>query len=371
MADAVVGLLTLPDTTPADEQLLARLRSVQGVARYDIGDVDGARALLREGVAALEPGSPSPGRARLLASLGWTYWRGGPVEEAAPWLERAVQEAEASADAGTLPLVSMIEEGLSRARRAAADNTITWLAGNQAEYMVELGRLDAALAYLDEAIAAAAAGGTPLRAHMYLHQANLYRLRGDIAAADRVLSEVEELSFEVEPQLAAELMLGRAWARWPDDPSSALEALALAASDPDLWDLQRVLVAHELARMALRLDDRKTLERAIELHREARPAEGPRQRQAEWRWLDGLADDTASLTVEAAAAELEDLGHKLKAADAWADAAIMAARSERASAALERAVALIEEIGLHPLLGPLPETRWLEKLDASEVASDG
>jgi class 3 adenylate cyclase/tetratricopeptide (TPR) repeat protein len=427
MADAVVGLLTLSDPTPADRQLLASLRSVQGTARYETGDVDGARALLREGIAALEPGSPSPGRAQLLASLGWTYWRAGPVEEATPWLERAIQEAEASADAETLrwakhdlgiaygslgrfddavrlleesyrlaqvaedrnlllrcyinlpsirslrgddlpPLVSMIEEGLSRARRAAADNTIAWLACNQAEHMVELGRLDAALAYLDEAVAASTAA--PLRAHMYLQRANVHRLRGDIAAADRVLSEAEELSADVEPQVAAELMLGRAWARWPDDPRSALEALALAASDPDVWDDQRVLVAHELARMALRLDDLRALQHALELHQEARPAEGPRLRHAEWRWLDGLADDTAGLTAEAAAAELEGLGFKLKAADAWADAALMAARSERASAAPERAIALIEEIGLHPLLGPLPETRWLEKLDASEAASD-
>ncbi len=426
MANATAGLLALPDPTPADEQLLASLRSVQGVARYETGDVDGARALLREGITALEPGPPSPGRAKLLAFLGWTYWRAGPVEQATPWLERAVHEAEASAGAETLrwakhdlgvsyaflgrldeaielleesfrlaqaaddrnlllrcyinlpatrsnrgddlrPLVALTEEGLNRARRAAADNTVAWLAGNQAEYVVELGRLDAASNYLDEAIAASTAA--PLLAHMYLHQANVHRLRGDIAAADRALGESEASSAEVEPQIAAEWLLARAWARWPDDPRGALETLARAANDTDVWALQRVFVAHELARMALRLDDREALERAVDLHQDARPADGPRRRHAEWRWLDGLADDTAGQAVETAAAELEDLGLKLKAADAWADAALLAARSRRVSDARDRAMALIDEIGLHPLLGPLPETRWLEPLDADEADS--
>jgi tetratricopeptide (TPR) repeat protein len=426
MASAVAGMLTLADPRPADEQLVASLRSVQGVARYETGDVDGARALLREGISALEPGPPSPGRAELLAFLGWTYWRAGPVEEATPWLERAVHEAGVGADAETLrwakhdlgishaflgrldeaielleesfrlaqaandrnlllrcyinlpatrsnrgddlrPLVSLTEEGLNRARRAAADNTVAWLAGNQAEYVAELGRLDAASAYLDEAVAASTAA--PLLAHMHLHQANVYRMQGDIAAADRVLGEAEASMADVEPQYAAESTLARAWARWPDDPRGAIEALALVASDADVWALQRVAVAHELARMALRLNDRATLEQAIESHRDARPAGGPPRRLAEWRWIDGLVDGTAGLTVETAAVELEGLGIALKAADAWADAALLAARAGRASDAPERAVALIEEMGLRPLLGPVPETRWQEPVDAEEVAT--
>ena len=128
--------------------------------------------------------------------------------------------------------------GSNRARRAAADNTVAWLAGNQAEYVVELGRLDAASAYLDEAVAASIAA--PLLAHMHLHQAYVYRMRGDTAAADRVLSEAEASMADVEPQIAAELALARAWARWADDPRAALEALALAVSDPDVWAPQRV-----------------------------------------------------------------------------------------------------------------------------------
>ena len=426
MAGAVAGMLTLADPGPADEQLVASLRSVQGEARYETGDVDGARALLQEGISALEPGPPSPGRAKLLAFLGWTYWRAGPVEEATPWLERAVHEAEVGADAETLrwakhdlgisyaflgrldeaielleesfrlaraaddrnlllrcyinvpatrsnrgddlrPLVSITEEGLNRARRAAADNTVAWLAGNQAEFVAELGRLDAASAYLDEAVAASTAA--PLLAHMHLHQANAYRMQGDIAAADRVLGEAESSLADVEPQIAAELTLARAWARWPDDPRGAIEALALAVSDQDLWAPQRVFVAHELARMALRLDDRKTLDEAVKSHRDARPVGGPPRRLAEWRWVDGLADDTAGLAVETAAVELESLGVTLKAADAWADAALLAARTGRVSDALERAVALIEAMGFHPLLGPVPETRWLEPVDAADAAT--
>lgn len=233
--------------------------------------------------------------------------------------------------------------------------------------MAELGRLDAASTYLDEAVAASTA--PPLLAHMHLHQANVYRMQGDTAAADRVLGEAEARMADVEPQIAAELTLARAWARWPDDPRGAIKALALAASDLDVWAPQRVAIAHELARMALRLDDRTTLEQAIESHQSARPAGGPARRVAEWRWVDGLADGTGGLAVETAAVELESLGLSFRAADAWADAALLAARAGRGSDALERAVALIEEMGLHPLLGPVPERRWLEPVDAEEAAT--
>lgn len=74
---------------------------------------------------------------------------------------------------------------------------------------------------------------------------------------------------------------------------------------------------------------------------------------------DSLASDPDGNDVEAAATDLEAAGYRLTAAYAYADAAILAARAGRASDAEQRAMALAAEIGLHPPLGPLPETRWL------------
>ena len=428
MAEAVGGLLTLTDPTPADAQLSARLRSYLARARYDTGDADSARVVLREGLEALGDDPPSPGRARLLASMGWTYWRSGPVEEASLWLERAVTEAEGSADAETLrwakhdlgvtrgamglrddgvalleesyrlaqsaddlnlllrcyvnipavrsnhgddlrPLAAMVDEGLQRARRATAYGIVGFLACNQSEFMAELGRFDAAVVYSDEAIAASPETAARDRAHRHRQRAFAQRLHGEVAAAERDLAEARRLSADTEPQSAAEEVLARAWSQWPEDPGGALEVVAAAVVDPEIWGIQRVLIAHELARMALRLDDQGTLQLALEQHRAARTAESSRLRQAEARWLEGLADGSAGLTVEAVAAQLEELGFKLKAANAWADAALITTRSGRASKAPAQAAALIEEMDLHPLLGPLPETRWLEPIDAEGTAA--
>ena len=72
-------------------------------------------------------------------------------------------------------------------------------------------------------------------------------------------------------------------------------------------------------------------------------------------WIDGLAaSDPAA--IEAAAAVFEEEGYRISCADAWADAAIIAARAGLASSAQRRAVELYREMGVHPLLGDLPET---------------
>ena len=74
--------------------------------------------------------------------------------------------------------------------------------------------------------------------------------------------------------------------------------------------------------------------------------------------------------VAAAAATLEDLGLKAQASDAWADAALLAARAGVDSEAGARAAKLIDDMGIRPWLGPLPETCWLVPAeDASEASA--
>jgi hypothetical protein len=84
------------------------------------------------------------------------------------------------------------------------------------------------------------------------------------------------------------------------------------------------------------------------------------------RWIEGLvierdgpAFDTGVEAVEAAARALEAAGYLGLAVEVYADADIISARAGRASASRQRALEVCAEIGYQPVLGPLPETRWL------------
>ena len=427
LSAAIDGLLALDDLGDEDDQLLARLRNDRALALYDLADVDGARELARSGIAALEPGPPSAGRALLLNRLGWTYWRAGPVEESVPLLERAIEEAQATSSSEILrwathdlgiafgflerydesisvlaesyrqaqesndrplllrcyinlpavrqtrgdaigPLVEMVDEGLRLARRAAASHTIVWLAGNQAEFMADLGRLDEALAYLDEALLHAQVVSSAHGAGKLSVRARIQRLRGDVDAAARDLEEVARLGSSSEPQVAHEYPMSLAYQRWADDPREAMESLVAWDSEGLASSNNRNILAIEIARMALRLDDDAVLARAAQSDRDARPVRSAPIFEAKAMWIDGLAARDCS-SVEGAASMFEQLGLRLYAADAWADAAILAARAGVASEAEHHATRLCQSMGMHPLLGPLPETRWLHPDESTEVAS--
>lgn len=239
LAAAIDGLLALPHRDADDGQQVARLRSYLGSALCDQGDVNGARAELTAAIADREPGPPTPGRAQLLNTLGWTYWRAGPVAEAVPLLERAIAEAEAIGHARTLrwathdlavacaflgrddEAVALLEErhrlareagdrsllyrcyinlpavragrgddpeevaalaleGLGQARRAAASSAMAWIAGHLGDLMREMGRLEEALAFRDEAIIAALASGQAgITARELYSRSLIHRLRGE------------------------------------------------------------------------------------------------------------------------------------------------------------------------------------------------
>ena len=414
---AMADLLSVPDRTPEDEQLVARLREVRVRVKFDLGEVDAARRIAREGIAELEPGPPTAGRAGLLVRLGWTYWRGGPVEDAVPILERAIEEARASGSAEMLRLAThdlgvalafldrpdeamalledsyaqaressdrallmrcyinipairlsrgdppgppsaMTEEGLTLARRSAASLAIIWLAGNQSEFMRDMGRLDEAIAYVDEAIVEARRLSSRALGTKLSLRARTHRLRGDFDAAARDLDEVIRLGPGREPQVAGEYPMSLAHARWPDDPRGAMDALAAWMSDdPGLPFVSEA--ALEVARMALRLGDRATLAQAETIYGLSSTDYPAPIFINKVRWVEAVAGRTDHLAVEAAAAAFEELGYPVLAADAWADAAIMAARAGVASEAEGRARSLCESMGMHPLLGPLPEARWI------------
>ena len=117
-------------------------------------------------------------------------------------------------------------------------------------------------------------------------------------------------------------------------------------------------VAHLVARMALRLHDQALLERAVSFHQRVRRPGGLALKAIAGS-VDGLLSGDAGMTVEVAAARLEDLQYIRRSLDAWTDAALLAARAGRRSRSYERAVAITQRTGMHPLLGLLPEARWI------------
>ena len=417
LAPAIAELEELDDRTADDDQLLAQLRDHRSNALYDAGDVEGARRLARDGIAALEPGPPTSGRALLLGRLGWTYWRAGPIEDSLPLLERALAEARASGspdierwvmhdlgvansfldrvdravdlleesyrlarEAGdrallmrcyinlpavrqrrgdpTAPLAEMIDEGLGLARRSAASNTVAWLACNQGAFLTEAGRFDEALAYQDEGIAQlrilnAVRLSTQLRLRAWLHW-----LRGDEQAARSDVEEAERAQSETEPQTAEAAPVSRAWLAWATDPRGAMTGLhAWMTANPTLLGSPSG-VAQELARMAMRLGDKAVVMHAVAVYRERHPTIDAPIYAARARWMEALvAGDHRPL--EGVALVFEEAGYPIYAVDALADAAILAARAGIPSDAEQRALGLCRDMGMHPVLGSLPETRWL------------
>jgi len=418
LRDAIDGVLALADRSTDDGQLLARLRNHRAHALYDLTRVEEARELVRLGIAELEPGPPTAGRALLLNRLGWIYWRAGPVEDAVPILERAVAEAEAAADLTILrwaahdlgialaflgrndeamplledsyrraletkdralqmrcyinlpavrssrgdppgPLAEMGEEGLRLARRSAASNTVAWLAGNQAGFMMDAGRLTEALLYLDESIEHGRVLGDAHTGTKLYVRAHLKCLLGDIDGAAQDVQEARAMPADLEPQSAHEWPLTEAYLRWPLDPQGAMASLSDWSAGEQFGPAVRAVVGLDLARMATRMGDAAVLAAAVNLDRENRVTPMTAVKQARAQWIDGLADDDRA-AIERAAVTFEEFGYRLDAADAWADAALLAGRAGTDSAAHRRALESCAEIGLHPLLGPLPETRWVE-----------
>lgn len=416
---AIDGLVALDRQTQSDIDLLARLADDLGMAVYDQGDVERSRQLLREAIAELEPGAPSPGRAALLGRLGWTYWRAGPADEAVPILRRAIAEAKATGSSRTLawamhdlgvalsftrsydaaiealeeslrqaratgdqrllfrcyinlPAVRsshgedpmtvrpMVEEGLQLARRSAGSRTIVFLAGNLAEGHMLAGEFGTAARYLDEAVAHARVAVRDRLANALCTRATCHRLMGEREAAERTLAEVARIGPDTEPQGAFTYPLAKAVARWAADPSGAMAELkAWAAGNPDAPD-QADAVAVALARMAFRLGDVETLAGAIEFHqRLIVDTVGPVY-EARSRWLAALRGSAELAAVAEVATTLEDAGRRAEAADVWADTALLAARAGIASEAGGRALELCESMSMHPLLGPLPERRWVK-----------
>lgn len=420
--EALELLLAQGDRSADDEQLIGRLRAWLGTELFFDDRLEEARAVLREGIAGFEPGPPSPARAGLVARLGWTYWRAGPIDDAPAILRRAIDEARAcGADrverwalhdlgvamsmlgrvAESLPLIEesrrlaieagdrlllsrcainlpavmdgngepsertvpILLEGIERARRSVNRDAVSWIAANLADVLEADGRLAEAMAYRDEAIAAAEAlGDRQDLASRTIGRGWTMFLRGEREAAIRQVEAGLAIGAVTEPQAEIYPVIWDAWVRWPAHAREVVRALDDAVARRTTASFGIFIGGLWLARLALRIGDEAVLRRGIDaVMRGAEGCSGP-IRAADRRWLAGLglAPAEGAEAVAGAARDLAALSRLLPAADAFADAALLAAGAGLdATPFASEAERLYAACGAVPVLGPLPETEWL------------
>ncbi len=409
-----LGEASSPRTTE-NEQLLARVRTSLGFYLYAAGEVESARVLLRAGIAALEPGPPTPGRAGLRARLGWTYWRAGPLEEAPPILRVAIDEARAcgahDVERGALhdlgvamgmlgdaqEAVALVEEslelaraandrfllsrcfinvpaimsangetnervlelsreGLERARRSMDHATVSWIARNTGDYLAIEGRLNEAEAFYEEGLVASRAVGEVARLSSGL--AFLRLAMGDREGALADLEESRRISTSSEPQEALYATLVDAVLLWIEEPASACRSISDALQRTDVAPVSMIDCALIAARMALRLGDAAGVGSAVDVLLDVSARCSGPVRLLQRRWMDALRGDpaTGAAALRAVAAEFEAIGCRLPAADCHDDAAVLAERAGLDPAPeIADARRLYAACGAVPLLAPLPE----------------
>jgi class 3 adenylate cyclase/tetratricopeptide (TPR) repeat protein len=429
ITEEAVELLRRDRSDGADRLLLARARQWHGFMQYVAGQTDSARATLREGIEALEGEPPLRERAALLHRLGWTYWRGGPVEQAPELLKQAIAEGQAAGaarvesqathDLGVtmshlgsaaegialversfalareaqdrallircyinlpttiveaggdyLRAVAMYEEGLTLARRAVNRSAQAWLCTNLGATLATLGRLEEAVAIHREGIAAGEAVGFFRRGLPEL--AMTLVLAGRYEEALATWEQAREVESDPEPQMELYWTGTEALLRWRDDPQHSVEMLDAALRRRDHVQSGFFDTCRWLVRMAARTGQIERLEPGLAALRAGAAAELGPLLPLHVRWLEALigppSEERAAEIGEVATA-LEEMGHRLLAADALADAALVARRAGVPSEVLESgATDRYDACGTTPVLGALPEMRWVDAAREHEAA---
>jgi hypothetical protein len=260
--------------------------------------------------------------------------------------------------------------GLERACRSGDLMNEAQLAMGAGDYLLFRGRLVESRAYYDElSVASAARADAEWIALHRISIAWLALAEGDHQGARRLIEEATTYAPLLYPSAPGWEAAWTAYARWPDDPHVAMAGL-IERTEGATADTV-ILTARPLARMALRVDRRDVLERVVGLFRDVvAGCDGP-IRVAEGHWLAGLLEpsERAVAAIREAAADLEAADARWPAADTLADAALIAERAGLdPGPMLVDARRLYEACGIVPLLGPLPETRWVTPaVDARSV----
>jgi hypothetical protein len=267
-------------------------------------------------------------------------------------------------------------EGLDIARRSMDHAKISWIGQNVADLLSFEGRIEEALAYAEEAIANAGSVGDQQRLANCLAQRAFVRLeRGDRTAARSDVDESRRISGVPEPQSVIYEALFDALFLWPDDPSAACTTITDALRSTGAAPASLVDSAPTAARMALRLGDGPRLAASVAAFvAVAERCSGP-VRALQRRWLDALrigGDPSAVAALRAVAGEFEAIEYRLPAADCHADAALSAMRAGLDPTDDEEdARRLYAACGAVPLLGDLPERRWIATAETSRAIANG
>jgi class 3 adenylate cyclase/tetratricopeptide (TPR) repeat protein len=421
-ASEAIDLLAREDGLDAT-RLRAAIEAYLVPALYEAGRVDEARARVTETLAALEPLGPSSVRADLLRILGWLEWRGGELRRALEPLERAIAEARvvgadrverwATHDLGIVrgyldeyergrallersmalalgahddalllrcyinigvttwvdqgdmaTVAANFEEGLSRARRGGGRSDIAWLTWKLGDAYSETGRLDEAVALLLEAMRLAdelADSNAQHGTRWSLTRSTL--LLGRVEEAKRMYTELRSLRDPESQGVVFSLQLD-AWFRWRDSPQDAVARFVAdvrAALERGIPRSEEPFVY--LARMATRVGDAAEIDYAVgQLRTIATGGSGP-VLHAALKWARALrtAGPESVRDLQEVAAVLGPLGLVIRQADALADAALIAARARESADAIARdAQQIYDRHKIVPVLGPLPETRWIK-----------
>ncbi len=399
---------------------LGLLASAKAAGEYSAtSDAELARATVRTALELLDRAEyQGRGRAFLLHRLGWLYWRPGPAALAVEPLEQAIAIARATGssdverwalhdlglalsyerrirdavelversmqlalEANDRPLVQrcrtnlgsllirngaeferpvkLLEEGLQLARRNLDRGYEYWLAVNLASAYAEMGRLAEALPLHAEARKAGEANGF-YRVGRPEHTYTL-ALMGRTEAARSLWDEAKRSEGEPEPQMIGMWQMLDAIFEWPVAPTAAVNRLSAArARFEDSETTSGAFVYRLLARMAARTGQLTEGHLAVDALRRLRDDHQTPLLAAAVEWIELVVEAPSADSVSrlvTAADRLEALGGSLYAAEALADAVLLAARAGLPTAELAaRAAALHEACGAVPLLEPLPDS---------------
>ena len=384
------GLATLASPIGDDELLVAsQMLSLLAFWQVKEGDLDEAAATLAG--ALQEPDLPAAGRADLLARLGWLTWRRNDHAGAAPILEEALRASREAGNAAVerramLDLATtyselgrharareLLAESMAQSRAAgdidellrAYNNGAGILDGTgsppqlvESERFLREGIEEAIragdrhhVAWMSLNLSMGAAGRGALHEAEHLQRESLrlfeeldeaggvgptlvalasVRLRlGDSEEARALTSRSRTIGTVGRPRLELEWAGLEATMRWSDDQEAALRHLGRAVGSADrAVVLGAISITHLMARMAFRVGapiagDTPALDGA-ETHRQEERTFG--------RWAQALANADrreATRVLREIAEEVEECGAPLVAAEAYADAAIMAGRVRR------------------------------------------
>lgn len=424
--------LRLLGRSASEHELVGRLSAIRADAQAGAANPSQAVVTLRSALARVDAGPATAQRAWLRSQLGRALRRAGADAEAVEQLEialvearkvgadraerwalqdlailphemgrpsaemalaeRSLEHARAAGDRGLLlrsynntaatilllggdwhRAVELYEEGLGEARRIGDNTWRIELQGNLGGLLAWLGRIDDAVRHTSEALALAdAQGETAELAYRLIEAAYARVMRGEHDAARILMERVANVPVDERALTRLQATFTRALLDWPVRPVRAVVELTDAIRDVgDVRGAPADTACQWQIRMAFRTGVIKEGRVGLDLlQRWGRPVAGPAR--ARLRWLEALLaglSTEALVAVERAATELAAEGHPLSAADAFADAALLAARAGLPTDGYQqRAEHLYERCGAVPALGRLPEPPQM--IDASERERD-